>query len=138
MIRTGPKPLWNGSQEMYDRGCDQRRKGHGIAGKGQGERLFRNFCWIMICSSECRQNPISICPASRWVDAIIRNVSKDVPVLVHSVNVQRAPVMVSKLESERIEVEGDRESPWIGLQQERVSRNGFKTLEEVWEDLNEE
>ena len=34
-------------------------------------------------------------------EAIVRYVAKDVPILVHSVNVQRAPVMVSRLEAAR-------------------------------------
>lgn len=66
------------------------------------------------------------------VVAITRYVAKDMPVLVHSVNVQRAPVMVSKLEA-------------AGFDVTRISMDQLKKQQllewveearEIWEDYS--
>ena len=67
------------------------------------------------------------------VDAVIRYVAKDVPLLVHSVNVQRAPVMVNKLE-----VAGF----WVTrIPMDRLHKEQFlewlEDAREIWDDLND-
>lgn len=67
------------------------------------------------------------------VDAVIRYVDKDVPVLVHSVNAQRAPVMVKKLE-----VAGF----WVTrIPMDQLTKEEFlewvEDAREIWEDQEE-
>jgi len=66
-------------------------------------------------------------------EAIIRYVAKDVPILVHSVNVQRAPVMVSKLEAAGFCVT---RIPMDDLQKESLLE-WLEHAREIWADREE-
>ncbi len=68
------------------------------------------------------------------VDAIIMNVSKHVPILVHSVNVSQAPVMVGRLESAGFWVT---RVPMDKLTKEKLDE-WLEEVREIWEDLQEE
>ena len=64
------------------------------------------------------------------VGAIIRHIDKDVPILVHSMNVSQAPVMVRRLESAEFDVS---RIPMAELTEKKL----FEWVEdarELWED----
>ena len=67
------------------------------------------------------------------VNAIIRYISRDVPILVHSTNVQEAPVMVTRLENADFSVT---RIPMYRLKQEQVV-DWIEEARESWQDLNE-
>lgn len=67
------------------------------------------------------------------VESIIRKVSKDVPILVHSVNAQQAPVMVSKLEAAGFDVT---RIPMDHLKEEQLVE-WVEEAREIWEDLDD-
>jgi len=67
------------------------------------------------------------------VDAIIRYVSKDVPVLVHSVSAQGAPAMVSRLETAGFRVT---RIPMDQLEKEQLAE-WAEDAREIWENGNE-
>jgi len=66
-------------------------------------------------------------------EAIIRYVAKNVPILVHSVNVQRAPVMVGKLEAAGFWVT---RIPMDELQKEKLEA-WLEDAREIWADREE-
>jgi len=70
---------------------------------------------------------------SNVVESIIRNVSKDVPVFVHSGNLQESPLMVRRLEESGFRV--------TRMQIDNLTRihlqNWMEDVRELWEDLEE-
>ncbi|MCP4577193.1 MAG: hypothetical protein GY846_13000 [Deltaproteobacteria bacterium] len=68
------------------------------------------------------------------VNAVIANISRDVPIFVHSANVQRAPVMASRLENSDFWVT---RIPMYDLKKEQL-REWVEDARELWEDRNDE
>lgn len=67
---------------------------------------------------------------SDLIEAIIRNVSNDVPILVHSMNPVRASAMVERLESAGFSVD---RIPMLSLTKELLSK-WLDEARSVWED----
>ena len=67
------------------------------------------------------------------VDAIRRHISNDVPVLVHSMNPGKAPIMVQKLESSGFWVT---RLPMAELNQKNFGE-WLEEVKEIWEDFHE-
>ena len=64
------------------------------------------------------------------VTVIIKNISRDVPILVHSMNVTQAPVMAHRLEKDGFSVT---RIPMANLTKERL-REWVEEARAVWED----
>jgi hypothetical protein len=68
------------------------------------------------------------------VEAIIKYVSKDVPILVHSMNVFQAPVMMARLEQAGFSV--------TRIPMEKINQEGLaewlQEVREICEELNSE
>lgn len=68
------------------------------------------------------------------VDAIRRCVSNDVPVLIHSMNLGKAPAMVKKLESSGFWVT---RLPMAELNEQNFGE-WLEEVKEIWEDFHDE
>ena len=68
------------------------------------------------------------------VDAIRRCVSNDVPVLIHSMNLGKAPAMVKKLESSGFWVT---RLPMAELNEQKFGE-WLEEVKEIWEDFHDE
>ncbi len=64
------------------------------------------------------------------VNAVIKNVQKDVPIFIHSMNVSQAPLMVNKLESAGFQVT---RIPVRDLSNKRLA-DWVEDARELWED----
>jgi CheY-like chemotaxis protein len=67
------------------------------------------------------------------VNAVIANISRDVPIFVHSANVQQAPVMATRLENADFWVT---RIPIYDLKKEQLLQ-WVEDVQELWEDRNE-
>ena len=65
------------------------------------------------------------------VNMIVKNISKDVPILVHSMNVTQAPVMARRLEKDGFSVT---RIPMANLTKDRF-QEWVREAREIWEDL---
>jgi len=63
------------------------------------------------------------------VDVIIKNISKDVPIFVHSMNINQAPAMVERLEKAGFEVT---RIPFAHLTQAKLN-NWIEEVREIWD-----
>jgi len=64
------------------------------------------------------------------VNVIVKNISKDVPILVHSMNVTQAPVMTKRLEKDGFSVT---RIPMVNLTKERL-QEWVSEARAMWED----
>ena len=64
------------------------------------------------------------------VDAITRNIQKDVPILIHSMNLSESPAMVRRLEGSGFQVT---RIPFANLSRENLT-DWMEDARELWED----